>query len=88
MEFDPYSVLIRPVASEKAVGMIERENKLVFIVQRKANKHMIKRAVEEAFDVKVESVRTLITPQGLKKAYVKLKPEFKASDVASRLGIL
>ena len=88
MEFDPYLVLSRPVASEKAVGMIEKENKLVFIVQRKANKHMIKRAVEEAFDVKVESVRTLITPQGLKKAYVKLKPEFKASDMASRLGIL
>jgi len=88
MEFDPYSILIRPIASEKAVGMIERENKLVFIVQRKANKQIIKRAVEEAFGVRVESVRTLITPQGLKKAYVKLKPEFKASDVASRLGIL
>ncbi len=88
MEFDPYSILIRPIASEKAVGMIERENKLVFIVQRKANKQIIKRAVEEAFGVRVESVRTLITPQGMKKAYVKLKPEFKASDVASRLGIL
>ncbi|HDD69373.1 MAG TPA: 50S ribosomal protein L23 [Candidatus Korarchaeota archaeon] len=88
MEFDPYSILIRPVASEKAVAMIERENKLVFIVHRRANKHMIKRAVEEAFEVKVENVRTLITPQGLKKAYVKLKPEFKASEIAAKLGIL
>jgi len=88
MSFDPYSILIRPIASEKAVAMIERENKLVFIVHRKANKHTIKRAVEKAFDVKVEKVRTLITPQGIKKAYVKLKPEFKASDVAAKLGIL
>ncbi len=88
MSFDPYSILIRPIASEKAVAMIERENKLVFIVHRRANKHMIKRAVEEAFDVKVQSVKTLITPQGLKKAYVRLKPEFKASDIAARLGIL
>ncbi len=88
MGFDPYTVLIRPVASEKAVSMIEKENKLVFIVHRKANKQMIKRAVEEAFGVKVEKVRTLITPQGYKKAYVKLSPEFKASDVASKLGIL
>ncbi len=88
MGFDPYSVLIRPIASEKAVAMIERENKLVFIVHRKANKHIIKRAVEEAFNVKVEKVRTLITPKGVKKAYVKLKPDYKASDIAAKLGIL
>ena len=29
-----------------------------------------------------------ITPQGAKKAFVKLTPEFKASDVAIKLGIL
>jgi large subunit ribosomal protein L23 len=38
--------------------------------------------------VKVDKVTMLITPQGQKKAFVKLKPEFKASDVAIKLGIL
>jgi len=33
-------------------------------------------------------VRTLITPEGDKKAFVKLSPDFKAADLAVRLGIL
>ena len=88
MSFDPFAVLKRPVASEKAIRMMDEENKLVSIVDRRANKHVIKRAVEEAFEVKVVSVRTLITPRGEKKAYVKLAEEFRARDVASKMGIL
>jgi large subunit ribosomal protein L23 len=38
--------------------------------------------------VRVQDVRTLITPEGEKKAFVKLTPDFKASDLAVRLGIL
>jgi large subunit ribosomal protein L23 len=38
--------------------------------------------------VKVVRVTVLTTPQGTKKAFVKLHPEFKASDVAIKLGIL
>ncbi|RLE51058.1 MAG: 50S ribosomal protein L23, partial [Candidatus Methanomethylicota archaeon] len=45
-------------------------------------------AIEKLFDVKVVKVNTLITPKGEKKAYIKLAPEFKASDIATRLGIL
>ncbi|RLE79783.1 MAG: 50S ribosomal protein L23 [Thermoprotei archaeon] len=74
--------------TEKTMRMVEEENKLVFIVDRRANKHMIRRAVEELFDVEVEKVWTLITPRGEKKAIVKLRPEYKAVDVAMRLGIL
>ena len=85
---DPHEVILYPLVTEKVMGLIERENKLVFIVDIKASKKDIKRAVEELFDVKVESVRTLITPKGLKKAYVKLKSEYSASDLAARLGIL
>lgn len=85
---DPWSVIIRPVMSEVAIEKIERENKLTFIVDIKANKHMIKRAVEELFGVKVMKVNVLITTRGEKKAYVKLAPEFKASDIATKLGIL
>ena len=49
---------------------------------------MIKWAVEQLFNVKVVKINTLITPRGEKKAYVKLAPEHRASDVATKLGIL
>ncbi|MEM5816051.1 MAG: 50S ribosomal protein L23 [Candidatus Aenigmatarchaeota archaeon] len=85
---DPYKILLYPLVTEKAVGLIEKENKIVFIVSRKANKKQIKEAFEKLFEVKVEKVNTLITKDGKKKAFIKLKPEFKASDIAVRLGIL
>jgi len=84
---DPYKVIIKPVVTEKAVAMIENENKLTFIVDKRATKADIKRAVEAMFDVKVEKVNTLITMRGEKKAYVKLKPEYSASEVAARIGL-
>ena len=84
---DPYKVIIRPLVTEKAVSLIERENKLTFIVDGRATKGDIKRAVEEMFNVKVAKVNTLITMRGEKKAYVKLKPEYDASEIAARLGL-
>ncbi len=81
-------VILYPLMTEKAIDLIERENKIVFIVDRRANKRDIARAVEELYDVKVEKVRALITPRGTKKAYVKLRPDYDASDLAIRLGIL
>lgn len=81
-------VIIRPVHSEKALTLIDKNNTLVFIVDRNASKAVIKEAVEKLFNVKVVKVNTLITPRGEKKAYVKLSSEFKASDVATQLGLL
>jgi len=81
-------VIQYPVMTEDAVGLIESENKLTFIVDIKSNKFEIKKAVERLYEVKVESVNLLITSKGLKKAYVRLKPEYKASDLAIKLGIL
>ncbi len=81
-------VIIRIHMSEKANRLLEEENTLTLIVDRKANKHLIKKAVEEIYGVKVEKVRTLITPRGYKKAYVKLSPESNARDLASRLGLI
>ncbi len=88
LKIDPWSIIVRPVISEAAIERIERENKLTFIVDIRANKQMIKWAVEQLFNVKVVKVNTLITPRGEKKAYVKLAPEHRASDVATKLGIL
>jgi large subunit ribosomal protein L23 len=84
----PWNVIIRPVQSEKALKLIEEQNVITLIVKRTATKHDIKRAVEEAFNVKVERVNTLITPRGEKKAYVKLAEGYSAAEVAARLGIL
>ncbi|MGD8566334.1 MAG: 50S ribosomal protein L23 [Candidatus Bathyarchaeota archaeon] len=85
---DPYKVILYPLMTESASLMIEQENKLVFIVDLKAMKIDVIKAVEELYEVTVEKVNTLITPDGKKKAFVKLDPEFKAVDVAIRLGIL
>ncbi len=84
---DPHKVLIQPQMTEKAVKLIELENKLTFIVAMDANKRDIKQAIEAMFEVKVNGVRTEITPKGVKRAYVKLTPEFKADDVAAKLGM-
>ncbi|HZY56321.1 MAG TPA: 50S ribosomal protein L23 [Rubrobacteraceae bacterium] len=63
---DPHQVIIRPVISEKSYNLIETQNQYTFQVDRRANKNQIKRAVEEAFDVKVDKVNT---------ANVKSKPK-------------
>ncbi len=81
-------VIKRIVITQDAVSLIEKENKLTFIVDLRATKADVKRAVEELYGVKVEKVNTMITPRGEKKAYVKLKPEYKAADLAVELGIL
>lgn len=84
---DPYDVIIRPEMTEKAMKLVEFENKLIFIVAMKSTKHDIKRAIEELYEVKVDGINTLITPKGQKKAYVKFKPEFRAEEIATRIGI-
>ena len=83
----PDEVILYPTMSEKAVDLIEKENKIVFIVNRRSSKGDIAKAVEELYEVEVEEVRTLITRQGEKKAYVKLSPKHNASDLAIKLGI-
>ncbi|MGB9914749.1 MAG: 50S ribosomal protein L23 [Candidatus Bathyarchaeales archaeon] len=81
-------VILHPLMTESASLMVERDNKLIFIVNLNATKADVKRAVEALYEVKVAKVTVQITPQGEKKAFVKLKPEYKASDVAIKLGIL
>jgi large subunit ribosomal protein L23 len=85
---DPYEVILYPVMTEVASRILEAENKLVFAVSLKASKTDIKRAVEQLYEVQVEKVTTMVTSKGSKKAYVKLSPDFKAVDVAIKLGII
>ena len=74
--------------TEKCVRMIEADNVLVFIADRKADKHRIQNAFEKAFGSKVENVRTVIDQDGRKKAYIRLKETGAAGDIAIRLGII
>jgi len=85
---DSYTIIQYPLATEKAVRVMESENKLIFIVAQKATKEQIKKAVEKAFNVKVLKVNTLITSKGKKKAYVKLSADTPAVDVATQLGLM
>lgn len=80
-------IIRRPYITEKTFELIERENKLVFIVMEDAGKKAIKSAVETLYDVKVDAVNTSRTVQG-KKAYVKFLPESPATDLASKLGLV
>lgn len=78
---------IKPITTEKAVMLIEIENTLTFQTERQRTKNEIKKEIEELFDVKIEKIRTLI--RGNKKyTYVKLKKEFPALDLATKLGLM
>ena len=85
---EAYKVIMYPMMTERSVNMIENDNKLVFIVDRRATKDDIKADVKELYEVEATTVNTLITKKGEKKAFVKLADGYDASDVAIRLGIL
>lgn len=78
---------MKSVVTEKAVMMIESMNILTFEVDTKMSKDQIKKEVEELFGVKIESVKTL-NKRNKKYAYIKLKKNFPAIDVATKLGIM
>ncbi|MFA4960552.1 MAG: 50S ribosomal protein L23 [Candidatus Pacearchaeota archaeon] len=80
-------ILEKIKSTEKIVRQIEAENIVVFVVDRAVNKAEIKKEIESLFDVKVAKVRTH-TFENKKYAYVKLKPEFPAIDLATKLGLM
>ena len=85
---DPWTIILYPLLTEKAIGKIENENKIVFVVSRTSSKTQIKWAVEKAFSVKVAKISTLIDRKGRKKAWIRLTKEYSASDIATKLGML
>ena len=82
----PREIILRPLITEKTTLMQERENTVCFEVDRRANKIMVRKAVEELFDVQVTGVhivnrkgkptqrygRTVSHRKATRKAYVKL----------------
>ena len=80
-------ILIKPLMTEKAVKMIETENKIVFLVTRKSTKQEIKKEFESVFDSKIESINIQIR-KNQKIAFIKLKEENGAINIATKLGVM
>ena len=78
---------MKPIVTEKAVMKIEAENILTFVMSKNETKEKMKKEIEDMFKVKVEKVRTLIR-LNKRYAYIKLKKEFLAIDVATKLGLM
>ena len=74
------------LVTEKSTAELEK-NILTAIVDTHARKPDIKKEIERLFNVEVEKINTLITPKGEKKAYIKLKPDYSAEELLSRLGV-
>jgi len=85
---DTLKVIKHPLSTEKSIRLMESENKLIFVVDNRAKKEDIKKAIEEIFKVKVVKVNTLTTSKGKKRAYVKFSPETPAIDLATQLGMM
>ncbi|NMA44210.1 MAG: 50S ribosomal protein L23 [Candidatus Diapherotrites archaeon] len=81
-------IVLYPLVTEKAVNMIDSENKITFIVNKNTNKKKVKEIIERVYNVKVDKINMVRDMKGRKKAIVKLKKEFKANDLATKLKIL
>ncbi len=80
--------VLYPLSTEKSLRLMESENKLIFIVDRKAKKPEIKAEIERLFKAKVVSINTVISPKGDKKAYIKFSDDTPAIDIATNLGLV
>jgi large subunit ribosomal protein L23 len=80
--------LMYPIATEKAINMIERNNVITYMVDMRVNKAQIKKEFEEGFKVKVDKVNVEIEPKNRKRAYIKINSQFKASDIALKLKLV
>jgi large subunit ribosomal protein L23 len=85
---DPYKIIKYPLSTEKSIRMMESENKLVFVVDKKSTKAEIKKAIETMFNVKVDSVNSFVNSNGEKRAYVKFSAKNPAIDIATQMGLI
>jgi large subunit ribosomal protein L23Ae len=87
-KLDEFAVVKYPLTTESAMKKIEEHNTLVFIVDTRSNKKQIRSAVEKLYDIRTSKINTLIRPDGLKKAFVKLALDYDALDVANKIGVI
>lgn len=85
---DPHQVIKYPLSTEKSIRLMESENKLIFVVNKKASKKAIKKAIEDLFKADVKQVNTLVNAEGEKRAYVKFSSKTPAIDIATQMGLM
>lgn len=85
---EPYDVIKYPLSTEKSIRLMESENKLIFVVNKKATKKDIKQAIEEMFKVEIDKVNVLINVDGEKRAYIKFSQKNPAIDIATKMGLM
>ena len=90
MELSIYDIIKKRIVTEKSSGLFKKFGQLTFEVHKKANKIMIRNAVEKIWAVKVDNVKVLTCPgksksfgrklfksPDRKKAIIKLKKGYK-----------
>lgn len=82
------NALMFPLATEKAINMIERNNVITYIVDTRSTKSQVKKEFEDVFKVKVDKVNVEMEPRNRKRAYITLNKQFKASDIALKLKLV
>ena len=85
---DNYKIIKYPLSTEKSIRLMESENKLIFVVNKKSTKKEIKRAIEEMFKVEVADINTFVNADGEKRAYVKFSAKNPAIDIATQMGLM
>jgi large subunit ribosomal protein L23 len=83
-----YSVIKRPVITEKGLTLKESERTLCFEVADNASKQQIQEAVEQLFKVKVQAVRTMVVPGKMRRRgkYSGYRSDWKKAYVTLREG--
>ena len=78
-----HDVIRKPIVTEKSNIGREEQNLVTFAVDPRANKHQIRRAIEDLFDVNVLEVRTLRMPRKTRRLgkFVGQRPEWKKAMV-------
>ena len=80
-------IIITPYMTEKSFNLIEKERKLTFIVDERADKILIKKELKDLYETEAVEINTARTIDG-KKAFAKFKDLDTARDLATKLGLV
>jgi large subunit ribosomal protein L23 len=87
IEDNIHSIILRPYITEKTFNLIEKENKLTFIVADSASKKDVNEAIKTMYEGNVKEVNIFRTVRG-KKAIVKFTKDDEARQLATKLGLV
>jgi len=81
-----HRIILHAYVTEKSMDEMERQNKLEFVVDKRANRAEIRRAVEQTYQSKVQKITVKIVRVG-KIATVRFTKDFSAEDIGGRAGV-